>query len=65
MHKSDGPRTTGQSDGPYNFCDVVAGEIFVHSIASSLSRTKKTAKTPTSIQAREQKGKKGVEVDVL
>ena len=45
---------------------VVAGEIFVHSmIASSLSRTKKTAKTPTNIQAREQKGKKGVEVDVL
>ena len=22
MHKSDGPRTTGQSDGPYNFCGI-------------------------------------------
>ena len=23
MHKSDGPRTTGQSDGPYNFCGLL------------------------------------------
>ena len=31
MHKSDGPRTTGQSDGPYNFCASMHGIYLAHS----------------------------------